>query len=111
MELFGCHNGGVPLVPIWRRQAFPFNVKNLHQHQMQYGPARSIGGIRVGADAARQSMRRSAAPPDPLWRCPRCRGLLEEIAKSLACENCRRAFPVIDGIPDLRLSIPSWIDA
>ena len=56
-------------------------------------------------------MRPKAALPDPLWRCPACKGALKEHAAALACGACNRAFEVIDGIPDLRLSIPSWIDA
>ena len=56
-------------------------------------------------------MRPKAALPNPLWRCPACKCVLKEHATALACDACNRAFDVIDGIPDLRLSIPSWIDA
>ena len=56
-------------------------------------------------------MRRTAAFPIPLWRCPACKGVLKNRAMLLTCEGCNREFDVIDGIPDLRLSIPSWIDA
>lgn len=52
-----------------------------------------------------------AALPEPLWRCPVCRGPLAERTDSLDCGACSRSFEVIDGIPDFRLSIPSWIDA
>ena len=56
-------------------------------------------------------MRRTAGFPVPLWRCPACKGILNTRVKWLTCEGCNREFDVIDGIPDLRLSIPSWIDA
>lgn len=51
-----------------------------------------------------------AALPDPLWRCPVCRGGLEDQQNSLKCGPCRRVFELIDGIPDFRLTMPSWID-
>ncbi|MBI1354742.1 MAG: methyltransferase domain-containing protein [Acidobacteria bacterium] len=35
--------------------------------------------------------------------CPACRGFLRESAASLECSGCGRAFPVVSGIPDLRL--------
>lgn len=54
--------------------------------------------------------RGKAALPDPLWRCPVCRGGLELRQTSLKCEPCGRAFDLIDGIPDFRLTMPSWID-
>ncbi len=45
-----------------------------------------------------------------LWRCPLCRGDLNDRTESLECSACRRAFEVVDGIPDFRLAMPSWID-
>jgi 2-polyprenyl-3-methyl-5-hydroxy-6-metoxy-1,4-benzoquinol methylase len=45
-----------------------------------------------------------------LWRCPLCRGDLNDRGTSLECPACPRAFDVVDGIPDFRLTMPSWID-
>jgi 2-polyprenyl-3-methyl-5-hydroxy-6-metoxy-1,4-benzoquinol methylase len=44
------------------------------------------------------------------WRCPACRGGLQEFAHSLHCTTCDRHYHLVDGIPDFRLSIPSWLD-
>ena len=56
-------------------------------------------------------MHLDSALPEPLWRCPLCRGKLKERPHELACDPCQRGYRVIAGIPDFRLSIPSWIDA
>lgn len=48
---------------------------------------------------------------ETLWKCPVCRGGLEKHTDSLSCAACCRSYETIDGIPDFRLSIPSWIDA
>lgn len=45
-----------------------------------------------------------------LWRCPRCRGSLEPGPTTLACHGCAARYPMIGGIPDLRLPGSSWID-
>lgn len=46
--------------------------------------------------------------------CPACTGALAEDNVELACAGCGRRFPVVAGIPDLRLSYPdpylSWED-
>jgi 2-polyprenyl-3-methyl-5-hydroxy-6-metoxy-1,4-benzoquinol methylase len=47
---------------------------------------------------------------DPLWKCPVCRGQLGDRRTALECPACQRAFDVVDGIPDFRLAMPSWID-
>lgn len=47
---------------------------------------------------------------DPLWRCPTCRGRLREYGPSLDCTKCDRHYDLVDGIPDFRLSMPSWLD-
>jgi SAM-dependent methyltransferase len=44
------------------------------------------------------------------WRCPRCRGALAESGASLRCAGCVAAFDVVDGIPDLRVPTPAWVD-
>lgn len=45
-----------------------------------------------------------------IWKCPRCRGSLRNEEASVRCAGCAAAFPVLDGIPDLRVHGPSWID-
>ena len=45
-----------------------------------------------------------------IWKCPRCRGGLHEEAAAVRCAACAAAFPVFDGIPDLRIPGASWID-
>jgi len=45
-----------------------------------------------------------------IWRCPRCRGELVEVDKDVACNVCGKRYPSFDGIPDLRVEGPSWID-
>jgi 2-polyprenyl-3-methyl-5-hydroxy-6-metoxy-1,4-benzoquinol methylase len=51
-------------------------------------------------------------PPDAglFWCCPRCHGSLRTARDALACESCGAGYPVIDDIPDLRVSRPVWID-
>jgi SAM-dependent methyltransferase/uncharacterized protein YbaR (Trm112 family) len=48
-----------------------------------------------------------------VWCCPVCRGRLAvEVRDSrLSCVRCGTPFDVIAGIPDLRVSRPSWVDA
>jgi SAM-dependent methyltransferase/uncharacterized protein YbaR (Trm112 family) len=41
--------------------------------------------------------------------CPVCREALEHGDHGLACDPCDRVFPVIDGIPDLRVAPDPWI--
>ncbi len=47
-----------------------------------------------------------------ILRCPKCRGVLREVATSsaqpadgkgegLACAHCRLLYPIVDGIPNL----------
>jgi ubiquinone/menaquinone biosynthesis C-methylase UbiE len=47
---------------------------------------------------------------DPIWRCPRCRGELHEHGQKLTCRGCSTEYPIVAGIPDLRIPGPSWID-
>ena len=42
--------------------------------------------------------------------CPRCRSVLAEAAASYACRRCGSTFPVVMGIPDLRVAPDPWID-
>lgn len=44
------------------------------------------------------------------WRCPRCRGALSDAGTSLHCAACSVSYDVVDGIPDLRVPTPAWID-
>jgi 2-polyprenyl-3-methyl-5-hydroxy-6-metoxy-1,4-benzoquinol methylase len=39
-----------------------------------------------------------------------CRGELDDRGASLECRPCGRSFDMVDGIPDFRLTMPSWID-
>jgi ubiquinone/menaquinone biosynthesis C-methylase UbiE/uncharacterized protein YbaR (Trm112 family) len=41
--------------------------------------------------------------------CPRCRGQLESEEKRLRCADCGSRYPIIAGIPDLRLKPDAWI--
>jgi SAM-dependent methyltransferase len=45
-----------------------------------------------------------------IWRCPRCRGPLVPSDEALACRGCVVEYPSLEGIPDLRLPGPCWID-
>lgn len=38
-----------------------------------------------------------------ILRCPICKGLLDLRAEALQCETCRKTYPIVLGIPDLRL--------
>lgn len=44
------------------------------------------------------------------WCCPRCHGALTRDDAELACPRCVARYPVVAGIPDLRIPGPSWID-
>jgi 2-polyprenyl-3-methyl-5-hydroxy-6-metoxy-1,4-benzoquinol methylase len=44
------------------------------------------------------------------WSCPRCRGHLAGAGSLLTCAECGATYPVVAGIPDLRIDIPSWVD-
>ncbi|AGS39762.1 SAM-dependent methyltransferase [Cycloclasticus zancles 78-ME] len=44
------------------------------------------------------------------WCCPNCHADLEESADLIRCTGCNDEFPIIAGIPDLRVKKPSWID-
>ena len=45
-----------------------------------------------------------------IWRCPRCRGELAEIDEGVACDVCGVNYQSFEGIPDLRVAGPSWVD-
>lgn len=47
---------------------------------------------------------------EALWRCPRCRGALAHRTDRLDCVACGHGYEQVDGIPDLRIPGPSWID-
>ena len=44
------------------------------------------------------------------WRCPRCRGALAEAGASIRCAACAAQYDLVDGIPDLRVPTPAWVD-
>jgi SAM-dependent methyltransferase len=45
-----------------------------------------------------------------IWCCPSCyRELLPRVER-WECADCGEQYPLIAGIPDLRVSVPSWID-
>ena len=45
-----------------------------------------------------------------VWRCPKCRGKLQEVIGGENCVVCATHYPSIEGILDLRLPGVSWID-
>lgn len=53
-----------------------------------------------------------AQTPDhvSIWRCPRCRGAIQERADVLECRDCAHVYEQVDGIPDFRVPGDSWID-
>ena len=46
----------------------------------------------------------------PAWACPSCREELSPAAEELACARCGSRFPVLFGIPDLRLQGDRYLD-
>jgi SAM-dependent methyltransferase len=45
-----------------------------------------------------------------VWCCPSCRGELACSPDSLACLACGQSFSVVDGVPDLRVDRPDWVE-
>ena len=46
-----------------------------------------------------------------IWRCPTCRGALQEAPdETVRCLECAASYETVAGIPDLRVDAPSWID-
>ena len=78
--------------------------------------AAQIGGLwaPVRTDDMRPSAKAEvpAARPklEALWRCPRCRGALAHRSEGLDCVVCGHVYDQVDGIPDLRIPGPCWID-
>ncbi|MDZ4762162.1 MAG: methyltransferase domain-containing protein [Alphaproteobacteria bacterium] len=44
------------------------------------------------------------------WCCPVCRGDLSTVAERSSCRSCANTYPVIAGIPDLRVDRQAWIN-
>ncbi len=42
--------------------------------------------------------------------CPRCRSPLHALGEALQCSACSQLFPVVAGIPDLRVAADPWIE-
>ena len=62
---------------------------------------------RAAADARAGDARPALAR---LWCCPRCRGALVCAVAMLDCLACGHRYGQVDGIPDLRVPGPSWVD-
>lgn len=46
----------------------------------------------------------------PAWvRCPRCQGEMNAEGESWWCPKCAAAYPVVAGLPDLRVSADPWL--
>jgi ubiquinone/menaquinone biosynthesis C-methylase UbiE len=55
----------------------------------------------AGADASPPGgANGGAGTADPQWRCPLCRGSLQEREQSLRCASCETPYAVEDGVPD-----------
>lgn len=48
--------------------------------------------------------------PQGRWRCPRCHAALFAGEASLDCRGCGTPYPVVAGIPDLRVPTPCGVD-
>jgi SAM-dependent methyltransferase len=48
----------------------------------------------------------------PVWCCPLCGGALAIVRRDarVSCARCTTGYDIVAGIPDLRVSRPSWID-
>lgn len=51
-----------------------------------------------------------AASAGAILRCPRCRGAVESVQERLECQGCGATFPVVLGIPDLRVYPDPYAD-
>lgn len=47
---------------------------------------------------------------DLALRCPECSAPVRSTGEACRCSGCGRGFPVLLGIPDLRVPVPAWID-
>lgn len=45
-----------------------------------------------------------------IWCCPLCRGSLGQESEGVRCLGCDRRYETVEGIPDLRLHRPAWIE-
>ena len=50
-------------------------------------------------------------PVADIWCCPRCHSGLASSSVSLTCRGCGGVYPIVGGIPDLRVDAPAWVDA
>lgn len=46
----------------------------------------------------------------PAFLCPACRGALSDAGEALGCAACGRDYPVVAGLPDLRLESDRYLD-
>ncbi len=45
-----------------------------------------------------------------LWCCPACHGNLQDETSHFACSACAKNFPIVCGVPDLRIQAAAWVD-
>ena len=69
----------------------------------------TCAGEEAGAGAAVTITSLAASGISLGYVCPRCRSTLAESAASYACCRCGSTFPVVMGIPDLRVAADPWI--
>src|SRR5688572_33386325 len=69
--------------------------------------ARCVATRRSRMSAAQLS---TAEPHSAMWHCPRCRGAFTSRGDGLTCSTCGCVYPVVSGIPDLRVDAPAWVD-
>ncbi len=59
-----------------------------------------MSGAGLGVGIAEPPRRQR---PIAAWVCPRCRGPLQERSRRWRCLGCERAYPIVAGLPDLRV--------
>jgi 2-polyprenyl-3-methyl-5-hydroxy-6-metoxy-1,4-benzoquinol methylase len=44
------------------------------------------------------------------WCCPTCHGVLRSGPDAFQCDACRIDFPIVAGIADFRVALPTWVE-